>query len=93
MVNNPPTAKTEIELDIQDKPAAQPANHFVVSYIGDSFALDLLYIHPHDLHTAKRTTKSVPATIIARIALSYLQAKELRKKLDEMIESYERQFE
>jgi hypothetical protein len=84
----------EIGIDIHVPPGVtpQPANHFVVSYTDDDFALDITYIHPFDLHVARQKPEAerrVRGTMVGRIALSYRHAVELRAKLDEMIKSYE----
>lgn len=94
MVEKTPDNVKEINVDIQVPPgvAPQPANYFVVSYADDDFALDISYIHPFDMHLARRAPQDeshVRGAMVARIALNYRRAVELRAKLDEMIKSYE----
>ncbi len=91
MVDNQPKEKAEVEVVVPQKAPAQPANFFVVSYAEDEFALDALYVHPAELHAARQNpeAKNVIGTMVARLAFSYHKALELRKKLDDMIKSYE----
>lgn len=91
MAEKQPREKSEIEVVVPQKPPAQPANFFVVSYVEDEFALDALYVHPAELHAARQNpeAKNVIGTMVARLAFSYHKALELRKKLDDMITSYE----
>ena len=91
MAENQPKEKPEIEVVVSQKPPAQPANLFVVSYAEDEFALDALYIHPQELHAARQNpeAKNVVGTMVARLAFSYHKALDLLKKLDDMIKSYE----
>ncbi len=91
MVEKKSAASAEIEVVVPQKPPAQPANFFVVSHAEDDFALDALYVHPAELHAVRRNPehKKVVGAMVARLAFSYHQALELRKKLDAMIKSYE----
>jgi len=91
MAEKQPKEKPEIEVVVPQKPPAQPANFFVVSYAEDDFALDALYVHPAELHAARQNpeAKNVIGTMVARLAFSYHKALELRKKLDDMIKSHE----
>jgi hypothetical protein len=91
MAENRPKEKSEIEVVVPQRPPAQPANFFVVSHVEDEFALDALYVHPAELHAARQNpeAKNVIGTMVARLAFSYHKALDLRKKLDDMIKSYE----
>ncbi|MGD8718188.1 MAG: hypothetical protein PVH29_05130 [Candidatus Zixiibacteriota bacterium] len=91
MAEKKPKKKSNIEVVVPQKPPAQPANFFVVSYAEDDFALDALYVHPADMHASKQDpeAKNVVGNMVARLAFSYHKALDLRKKLDDMITSYE----
>lgn len=94
MAEKKPTEGIDIAVDIYvtSNIIPQPGNHFAVSYTNDDFALDIAYIHPFDLHLARQKPEAerrVRGNVVARIALNYRGAVELRAKLDEMINSYE----
>ncbi len=82
--------QVEIEITSPDDPTAKSANNFIVSYIDDEFALDIIYVYPHDLViAASEEGPKVRGEVIARIAMTPKNAIKLRDKLDEMIKSYE----
>ena len=80
----------EVEIGLPEDRVPKPANHFVVSYTDDDFALDVIYINPFDLsRAAKNSEAKVRGEMVARVAMGYQNAVKLRDRLDEMIKSYE----
>lgn len=82
--------RIEVEVGLPADVVPKPANHFVVSYTDNDFALDVIYINPFDLSiAAKNAEAKVKGEMMARFAMTYQNAVRLRDRLDEIIKSYE----